>query len=349
MVALPPFSLLPQRLRERIIARRVVLLHFVALSCFYGVVLAVAAYEGVVYIHSGTGIIQNPPFLAHVVCAVSSIWLPIAILTRIARTADSAVADTVLATFLRFVEVSKTKVVLFAVAVLVGLASLAYTIYLSLYPTENIYDSIQHPLTFLMYLLLRIYLYLICYPFMISGCVINTYYLFRALRSSSVVYRPFHEDEMGGLRKYLRAVDSPVYLVQCLTVLVGATNYLGWGGMFAVPIMFSIAAPAVVTGFAFILFFDFHALLSSKKEKEVQAVRQQQMELYEEAKRLDPHSPERLELLRRIETMDAVVDAIRKGRENGWKKYLLNMIVAVIGQLGKPLIAYLTSHIQFVK
>jgi hypothetical protein len=51
--------------------------------------------------------------------------------------------------------------------------------------------------------------------------------------------------------------------------------------------------------------------------------------------RLSP--AEGLELLRRIEAMDALIRALRRGREGGWGKYFVNVAAALVSQMAKPL------------
>ena len=346
--ALPPFAMIPARCAGIFTRGRLIVIHFAILGSLYGVVFIAAVREHVIYLPTGEGIFQNPPFLAHLICGACSIWLPLAVAERIANITDSALDDAILVEFVRLLQISKTKAALFSVGFLIGLASLADTVAMSAAPTIDIYDSVHHPLTFLSYLFVRTYLYLVCYPFMICSTIVTVYYLFRALRSSTAAYQPFHDDEMGGFQKYFQAVDRPVYLLQCLTVLVGAMNYLGWGGMLKVPLIFSIAAPVIVSGLAFILLFEFQNLLKFKRNQEIRAIRRQQTDLYLEAKRLASGSPaEGLELLKRIEVLDALVEAIRRGRPGGWGKYLLNIAAFIASQIAKPLASLIANHLRF--
>jgi len=347
VLALPPLSLIPVSLSHVVTPERCIALHFIILGVSYSLVLLAGQFEHVVHISAGIGIVQNPPFLAHIICGAASVGLPIAIAKRIAATQRTRPDEVIVAEFLDKLDRSRTKTALYSLAFIIGLAALVNTVVLSITSKVDIYDSVQHPLTFVSYFFLRTYLFLLAYPFMIVGTVASVFYLFRILRNSVAIYQPFHEDETGGFRKYFYAVDRPVYLVQTLTVLVSVMNYWGWGGMALVPVIFSIAAPAIVSGFAFLLLFDFHKLLTLKKKEEIFAIRRQQMDLYPEAKRLSSISPTKsFDILKRIEAMNVLIDTIRKGREGGWGKYVVNVLAVIIGQLVKPLAAGIVSRLH---
>ena len=311
--------------------------HFTIIGILYGVLAIAASIEQTIFIKNGIGILQNPPFFVHLLCGACSIPLVLMLVSRIVRLPETDEESSVILEFLSSLKRNKLKAALFNLAFLAGLFALAYNIVLSSSYRVNIYDSIIHPLTFSAYSIVRAYLYLACYPFVFSATPTITYYLFRTVKKAPIQYRPFHYDEMGGLRKYFVAVDRPVYVVQSFAVLIALMNYLGWGGMLLVPMILTIAAPTIVTLLAIFLFAHFHAVLTSKKREEVQAIRMQQMELYCSARSLATlSSKDCLDLLERIEATERLVESVKKRNRNDLGKYFVNMTVLLATQILKP-------------
>ncbi len=326
--------------------RSVPKLHLTTLAVLYGLLAAGAALEGTLFIRGGIGIVQNPPFLAHLFCGALAIYLPSLIARRIDRALESREDDRLVTQFRARIERSKLKHALFQVALLVGLISLAYTVTLSAQPTIDIYDSVQHRRTFLLYLLIRTYLYLFAYPAMVSWSLLLVYALFRSLRSDVVPYLPFHHDDVGGLRRFFVAVDRPVYAIQSAAVLVAVANIAGWGGMLRAPLVLSIAAPMLATVFALMLWYEFNRVVAEKRDEAVREIRNQQMQLYPAAKALAALAPrECLDLLERIDAMERLIDVIRKRRPGGWQKYVANIAVVAVTQLAKPVGALLAARL----
>lgn len=344
--ALPPFSFLPERLKDWLGQQGILKIHFILLVILYLAVFGAGFAEQTLVIPQGIGILENPPFLAHLISGALSVCLPFAIATRVAALSDTPEDKNVIETFISMVQESRIKLALFNVGILIGLFSLAYTVAMSAAPRIDIYDAVTHPFTFSLYLVLRCYLYLFCYPLLFGGSIVLVYYLFRALRSDTTPYLPFHHDETGGLRKYFLAVDRPVYVIQSLTVLIALMNYIGWGGMFRVPLILTVTAPLLVTAFALLLLWDFNRLLSYKKKQEIRAIRLQEMELYPAAKQLASLDPrEALDILERIEAMERLIETIKKGRQGGWQKYVINIGVVAVTQLSKPVGTILASRL----
>jgi hypothetical protein len=340
VLELPPFSFLPKRLSLWLARRNLALLHFLILATLYGALAAVASFEQTTFIKTGIGILQNPPFFAHLLLGASSVPLVLILASRVLRIPKDDEETSVIGAFLSRVRESRSKVALFGIAFLIGLFALAYTLVLSAYYRTakiNIYDSISHPLTFTAYLVVRAYLYLFCYPMVFASAPTITYSLFGELKRAAIPYRPFHYDEMGGLRKYFVAVDRPVYALQSFAVIIALMNYLGWGGMLPVPKILAIAAPVIVTILAIFLFYHFNAVLVSKKQEEIRTIRAQQMELYSSARGLAAlKGKECLELLERIEATERLIDSIKRGNSKDLQKYFLNMGILIVTQVAKP-------------
>jgi hypothetical protein len=337
---LPPFSFICGPIQKWLARRNIIHLHYLILAILYGIFALSASIEGTVVIRNGIGILQNPPFFVHLLCSALSVPLVFIFAFRIFALSEAKEEESVINSFVSFIRKSKIKNALFGVAFLVGLFALAYTITLSIsYKNKvNIYDSLIHPLTFGSYFFIRLYSYLFCYPLVFAAAPTITYHFFKGLRRSPVPYRPFHYDEMGGLRKYFVAVDRPVYAVQSFAVLIALMNYFGWGGMKLVPVILTIAAPIVVTLLAVFLFVHFRKVLAFKKKEEIQAICQQRMDLYASARNLASlDSKACLELLQRIEAAERLIESIRKENRNDLKKYVFNIAVLIIPQLVKPI------------
>ena len=73
--------------------RSVPKLHLTTLAVLYGLLAAGAALEGTLFIRGGIGIVQNPPFLAHLFCGALAIYLPSLIARRIDRALESREDD----------------------------------------------------------------------------------------------------------------------------------------------------------------------------------------------------------------------------------------------------------------
>lgn len=343
--ALFPTRILPRWVKRFVAKYGLIRTHFAILLLLYSLVFLSAAAERTFYIPQGIGILQNPPFLAQLIASSFSIYIPYIMTKRIASAFSTSADKVLLPRFVGALRRSKAKTALFNVAVLFGLAALAYTVVLSASYKENIYDAVRHKVTFSSYFLLRCYQYGFCYPAMVVGCVVLVHYLFAFLRTETVPYQPFHYDETGGLQKYFEAVDRPVYIVQSLAVLIAVMNYWGWGGMKFVPLLQSIAVPVLVTALAFLLIYRFNRLLGYKKDQEIRTIRLQEMELYLTAKELARLSPqEHSELLDRIEGMERLVAIIKARRQRGWQKYIINLGIVVITQLTKPVAAGIAAQ-----
>lgn len=329
------------------LARRGILsIHFLILALLYVVFFLAAAIERTFLIRGGIGVLENPPFLSHLVGGAVSVCLPYVIANRTAGLATTHEDREVITLFTGMISRSKTKLALFYSGSMIGLFALAYTVSMSLQPKVNIYDAVTHPLSFSSYFLIRCYEYLVCYPFMLAGGFVLVHYLFRALRSTNIPFRPFHFDESGGFRKYYLAVDRPVYVIQSLTVLVAVMNYIGWGGLLRVPMILAIAAPSVVTAFALLLLYSFNRVVELKKREEIRQIRQQEMTLYPAAKDLASlGAKESLEFVERLEAMERLVAMVKKGKQGGWQKYLLNGGLVIVTQLAKPVGEMLTAKL----
>jgi hypothetical protein len=346
LLALPPLSSIPRRTRAWVIRPSVLTLHAVILTVLYLLFFIAAAIEGTFLIPNGIGVFENPPFFGHVSGGVASVCLPYAMAKRVGAVGTTEADRKVLRSFANRVQNSKLKLATFHSAFLVGLFALAYTVSMSLQPGVDIYDAVSHPLTFSSYLLVRCYLYLIAYPFMLAGSFILIYYLFLTLQSSNITYRPFHFDGRGGFGKYYLAVDRPVYAIQSLTVLVAVMNFIGWGGIARAPILLSIGAPIVVTAFALLLLIAFNRIVVNKRREVIRELRQQQMNLYPAVKDLSSvGAKEALEFVERIEAMERLVAMIKKKRQGGWEKYFINLCVIVLTRVAEPIGALLSARI----
>lgn len=323
---LPPFSYLHGAYQRWLARRNIIALHFLILGVLYGLFAVAVSIEHTIFISGGIGILQNPPFFVHLLCCACSVPLISIFAARIIALSKTEEEVAVINFFLSLMRKNKIKNALFGLAFIVGLFALAYTVLLSASYRIKIYDSTAYPLTFSTYLLVRTYAYLFCYPLVFASAPVITYHLFRGLKKTSVPYRPFHYDEMGGLRKYFVAVDRPVYAVQSFAVLIALVNYFGWGGMKLVPVILTIAAPIIVTLLAVFLFVHFRKVLAFKKREEIEIICQQRMELYFTARNLASlDSKVCLELLQRIEAAERLIESIRKDNRNDLKKYFFNI------------------------
>lgn len=346
LLNLPPILGLSDSGKARLRRTGFLNVHFIIVGGLYSIVLLAAAIEGTLLISGGIGILQNPPFLAHLIGGVLSAFLPYIISKRIINIAVSPEDEKIVLVFMANLRAGKAKQVFFNLAFLVGVVSLAYTVSMSLTPHIKIFDAITYPITFTAYFLLRVYLYLVCYPLMIAGSITLVYYLFGALRTDVAEYSPFHYDEAGGLRKYFLAVDRPVYTIQSLAVLVALMNYLGWRGLQKVPVMLALAVPVIATLFAFFLLYRFYSMLSFKRRREIQAIRTQEMLLYPGPKTFASLPPrECLELLERIAALERLIETIKKARPRGWQKYLFNLVLATVTKFAAPLGASLVARL----
>lgn len=340
LLRLPPFSYACGRCRRVLVRRSIVNIHIGLLLALYAILFSMAYIEKAVRIDNGIGIVENPPFFIHLLCGVCSIPIVLILAKRVISIPESHDEDAV-PTFLSLIRKSKAKNAIWSVTFLIGLLSLAYTVSLSAYYkyySINIYDSVAYPLTFAAYFLIRTYLYLVCYPFVFAAAPAITFSLFRALNKSSVSFRPFHHDEMGGLRKYFLAVDRPIYAVQSFAVLIALMNYIGWGGFEIVPLLLAIGAPIIVTLLAIFLVVHFRGVLAYKRQKEIQALCQQQMEFYSATRSMvSLGSKDCLELLEKIEATERILEIMKRSKRGGFGKYLINIGVLITPHLIKPI------------
>src|SRR5215203_4320558 len=340
VLRLPPFQYLCTPSRRLLARKSIVAAHLLVVGVLYVALLVVALDEKAIRISHGIGILQNPPFFVHVLCGLCSIPLILLLAKRVLAIPELR-GENVIPLFLSLLRKNKTKNAIWSMAFILGLFSFSYTVSLSIFYKHhqiNIYDSIAYPLTFTTYLIIRAYLYLVCYPFLFAAAPAITFLLFRSLNKSNVTYQPFHCDQMGGLRKYFQAVDRPIYALQSFAVLIALMNYVGWGGRMLVPLLLAIAAPIIVTLLAVFLFAHFRQVLTSKRDKEIQVICQQQMEFYlivRNTASLD--SKERLELLEKIEATERLLDLIKKSRQGGLGKYFVNVAVLIAPPLLKPI------------
>lgn len=342
LLALPPFSYVEKELLGKIKRIGPIRLHFLALGLLYCAFFGAAALEGALVIGGGVGVLQNPPFFIHLVSGLGSVPLVLLLIKRIERIPGNAEDEQVIQRFNALVTLSKTKNAAYAVAALVGVVALAYNINLSISYQVDIYDSLRYPLTFVAYQFVRAYLYLFAYPLVFAATPVVVFYLFRAVRKTSIRYRPFHHDDTGGLRKYFEAVDRPVYAVQSLAVMIALMNYIGWGALTFVPSVLAVAAPLVVTLMAALLFIHFKRTAAAKRQDEIEAIRGQQMAFYEMTGNLAAlEGKECLELLERIEATERLVAAVKKEGGGGLAKYIVNLSLLaapyIVGPFGELL------------
>lgn len=351
LLSLPPICYFPERARAAATTRLILAIHFTILASFYSLFFFVALLEGTLIIAEGIGVLQNEPFFIHFVAAMLSVPIISIMAKRVSNLSSQAEAAPIISALLDALEDSKFGRFLYWSAALVGLLALAYTIVMSVSDEIDIYDSVRHLFSFATYFLIRIYLYFFCYPFIVVSPVLVVIYLFKSLHASSIPYRPFHPDGLGGLRPFLVAVDRPIYAVQTIAVLIAIMNYLGWGGLEFVPSILAIAAPLLVTILAVLLFSLFYKTLADKKQREVHKLQYQQSALYEKLNSPSQTIEEDMSsLVGEIEAMARLMDLIRRRKGKYWIKYALNLTPVLLPQIPKfiklPVIIRIIESIQ---
>lgn len=342
---LPPFRAFSG---ARFLCSKLIAAHTVVMSVLYGSFIILAVATRMIWNEKGIGVIENPPFFAHLLATSASIPILVIVVRRLVS--DSSTMDG-LALQDKFIAVlgrSKLAWFLYGISVLVGGIALAASIVMANTFTIDVYDATNHVPTFVSYSAIRGYQYLICYPLLVAGPVTLAILYFLALRKTEFRYKPFDPDETGGLRRHLQVFDRPLYAVQTLTVLIALANYLGWGTMQIVPLILAIGAPTIVTGLAFALYFSFSRLEQSFRDRELSKIGEYQNFIYrqlltDESER----SKSARELIDELEANERLVALIRKRGSYGWVKYVVNYGVVLIPQvLDQKILTNLLS--QFV-
>lgn len=330
--AVLPFSV-PKKLKRLLTHRlNVIYFHFITISSLY-LVFFISTYFGkVFYIPNGIGVIQNPPFFAHLIAGTVSIpiiWYLIKNLSVLKKNDDFLIVERLL----ELLETSFLKKACFYLLTFIGLVAIAFTIVLSASYFQNeirIYDSIENPFSFATYLFIRAYLYLFCYPLIISSVALIIYFLFASIQTSDMPYTPFHKDNLGGFGKYLAAVDKPVYVIQTLAVLVALLNYFGWGGLKLVPLILLTTIPILVTCFAFILYGFFYKVLKIKKNKIIEVIRNKQQKLFKKIENPEKGNSGSAQIVEELEASERLIEMINKNRNTKMIKYILNLATLLI-------------------
>jgi hypothetical protein len=327
---LPLLTPLPLPHTTRIAARRAIEWHFFATGALYAVFLFLALANGTVWRRSGIGVLQNPPFFAHLAATVVSIPMVVLLVNRVGSHLRATPRRS--RVFLALLEKSRLKRALYGLVSLVGLLSLAASVVMAATFQVDVYDAATlHPTTFAAYTVIRAYQYLICYPLLVASPIVLTALFFRTLQKCGLSYLPFAKDGAGGLRKYLRTVDRPVYAIQVMATLIAGANYLGWGGMKPVPVALALGALLAITVIGVMLHALFWLFARDLQRREISQIRDRQGRLYsqirsEGRKRLVDHKA----LIEEIEAGDRLVEIIRKRRHLGWLKYPANVILALL-------------------
>lgn len=322
------------------LARRPAFAHLLVVSVLYALFSGAAWLEEAAFIRGGIGFIQNPPFFAHLVAGSLSIPLVLLICRRVARLGVEPDGRAVLRRARRELRTSRLKRTALCTTSLAGLFCLANNLVLSFGYEVKIYDSPSFPATFIIYSLIRAYYYLWAYPLLFSVVPVLTLTVFKALRRSAVRYEPFHWDGMGGLKRYFSAVDSPIYALQSVTVLIALMNYWGWGGMYPVPSALAVGAPIVIALLALALFLAFRLATKAKRLSEIQSLRQHQSSLFVLVRdSSDLKGSDYSALVEKIEVLDRIIDRIQLGssERKSMVKYGLNVVVALSPYVLKPL------------
>jgi hypothetical protein len=300
--------------------------------------MILAFYEGAIFVRNGIGVVQNPPFFIHLIAGFASIPLVHILFARVLALRREPHGPSSITEFVRRLRGSRASIALYSMASLVGLAVFAYNIVLGFAYEITIYDSPEFPFTFASYQVIRGYLYLFCYPLVFTAPPVVAFYLFRSLRREDIQYQPFHIDGLGGMRKYFEAVDRPIYAVQSVAVLIALMNYIGWGRMEFAPLALAISAPILVTLLGVHLFVHFHRVVASKRRREMQKIRDQQMLLYEAVGSLaELKSRDCLDLLDKLEATERLATLVSKTSRRGLQKYFFNLMVLAAPYVLRPL------------
>ena len=309
--------------------------HFIIFLTLYLIFFIAAYFEQTIYLDEGIGIIQNPPFFAHLIAGMVSIPIFKYLIYKVSflQRKDKF---SVMKKFLKKLNQNLFKRALFFTLFTIGVIALASTVVLSgsyLKDGVQIYDSIQYPFSFSSYFVIRVYLYLFCYPLLIASTLVIISFLFISLKESKEPFIPFHLDKMGGLRKYFEAVDKPVYAIQSITVFIALMNYIGWGGMELVPlIMFSIL-PSLVTILALLLFGFFNEILNTKRKKVIEVIREKQMKWFKEIELSGQEDLNYVKLIEEIEATERLLEILNKRYNPKILKYFLNLLTLLIPKL----------------
>jgi len=309
---------------------RILTLHLAVMVVLYGTFMIAAVRGDQLWIGNGIGVFENPPFFAHLLATATSVPFLLYLVRRLMRVLQEA-PDRAKNEFWNTIERTRLVRVVWTLVAFLGLIALAGSVVMASRFQVDIYDSIYNLPTFIIYSIIRVYQYLICYPSIFAAGLVLPWLSFLALRRASIGYLPFAIDGIGGLKKYLKVFDGPIFAVQTVAVAIALANYVGWGGFKPVSTMIAIAAPVVVTALAAALYLSFAALVRTQRETELQRIVDRQNALYSAMMNADNEAIGKPnDIAEELEASVRVYELVRSTRNFGWVKYLANLSVAVL-------------------